>query len=451
MKINKYIYLVVFLVFNYVITKPLIASSKNENNALLTNRITKIDKYDIDFSKVESQITTPGGIGSSLVFKEQKDNKLYFHMLTDRGPNFEGPDTIKDEETIVFGSPEFKPYIGLVEVSPKDKTAHVISTTTLFDQNNREINGMFKSKSIYNNKVFVPLDRNLDVINQVNLGIDSESLAVDHDGSYWIGEEYVASLLHFTQDGKLIKRYLPGKELPAILSKISLNRGIEAMTITKSGKIVFVIESILSIGQDKEKTNFVRVVSFDPETEKSKMYIYKFDAQFYKAPSVKIGDIEAIDEDRFILIEQGREKTGNINNNLFMINLAGATDISTLDPKIANNLEFEPHTESSKIIPVQKKLLLELRKNGWTFEKAEGLAIIAPNKIAIANDNDFAMQGNLLSSNNEPLVMADYRLNILNKKVYNKDNLELENTKFITTSTKEQNQLWIIEFKENLF
>src|SRR6185312_11426381 len=43
------------------------------------------------------------------------------------------------------------------------------------------------------------------------------------------------------------------------------------------------------------------------------------------------------------------------------------------------------------IVPVQKTLAMDMLANGWpaSLEKAEGLAIIDANTIAIVNDNDY--------------------------------------------------------------
>ncbi len=438
---NSRKYILLILIFNYI-TISAISSAEN--------LVTKIEKYEIDFSKVAKEIIAPQGIGSSLAFKEQKNNKLYFYALTDRGPNFEGPDTLSGEETIIFSSPEFKPYIGLIEVSSLNKTAEVVAATTLFDADNKEINGIFKHRVKYGGDVFLPLNKNYEVIKQDKHGFDSEALGVEADGSFWVGEEYSVSLSHFSKEGKLIKKYEAGKELPAILNKYATNRGIESLSITKSGKVVFIMESTLDLGQDREHTNFVRVISFNPKDETSKMYIYPFDKNFYKAKSFKIGDMDAIDEDRFVVIEQGKEKNGKMHNRLFIMDLKGASDITNIDPEIADNLEFKTHQQLHKIKAINKEFMLDLREQGWDLEKAEGIAIIAPNKIAITNDNDFGIEAKLTSKDKGKIAFADCRLDLASKKIFYQNSTKAEDVTLAVQNTAEKSHLWIIEFNKPL-
>jgi hypothetical protein len=106
----------------------------------------------------------------------------------------------------------------------------------------------------------------------------------------------------------------------------------------------------------------------------------------------KIGDMFAISNSKFIIIEQGKTKDKKMRNIIYLMDIKGATDISRtkLD---GNKLEYKKDlSDLGNFKVIQKKELLDLREHSWDVEKAEGLAVL-PDKqtILVVNDNDFGL------------------------------------------------------------
>lgn len=81
-------------------------------------------------------------------------------------------------------------------------------------------------------------------------GADSEGIAALSDGSFWIAEEYGPSLLHVSRAGQIMVRWVPVgsgdcfkgasypivEALPAIASARKLNRGFEAIALSRRAR-----------------------------------------------------------------------------------------------------------------------------------------------------------------------------------------------------------------------
>ena len=106
---------------------------------------------------------------------------------------------------------------------------------------------------------------------------------------------------------------------------------------------------------------------------------------------MKLGDIAAINDHQFLVIEQGKDAQGTMQNRIYKIDLAKATDITDMTSG-QNALEADQDALGKRFQPVQKDLFLDLRQHGWTVEKAEGIVLLPDKKtLAIANDNDFGI------------------------------------------------------------
>lgn len=155
------------------------------------------------------------------------------------------------------------------------------------------------------------------------------------------------------------------------------------------------MQSILDINGETNKALFTRIIVFDPKTKKTKMYAYPVNmSKFKKAKDLKIGDIYAINDKQLLVIEQGKDKNGEMSNVINLVDLSKATDLTG---KKINEKELETisNPEELKKLNVEmasSKEILNLREHGWDMEKAEGLTLLPDGKtIAIVNDNDFGV------------------------------------------------------------
>jgi hypothetical protein len=365
--------------------------------------------------------------GSGLAFKEQLDSgELEFYCLTDRGPNGDGPNVPAPNGDGLMGSkifpaPGFTPSIGVLHVS--DAAAKLVSRIPIRISEEIMASGLPIPHGSAGSSAEVPLFDDLcpDVAGRIMFdagGIDSEAIAWDPKRqTLWVADEYGPFLLRIDPaTGIIQQRYAPGSGLPEVLALRRANRGMEGMTIDPaSDRIHAFLQSPLSDGKARysqtgkeEKVErfarFLRWVEFDPESGSTvRMLAYPLDGSLYhngRTGNAKLGDLVALGNGKFIVIEQGEGAHGAMINYLMLVDINGATDIgaagfnpATSDlEKSSMRGEAVDGADWSRVVPVQKTLLLNLNDIGWVAEKAEGLALVDAHTLAMTNDNDFGLK-----------------------------------------------------------
>ncbi len=364
------------------------AKAKQAAPAVLTTNAANVKVYHGGFG---SGITTvPGEEGS-------------FYLLTDRGPNVDG--TISSSK--VFALPSFTPTIGkfklqgdsLVMVSKIElKTNTGVKLTGL---PNPEGSGGIGETAYDTQSVLLQPDAN---------GLDSEGLVALTDGTFWISDEYGPHLVHVAANGNTIERINPygtgtgGKKLPAVFAKRRPNRGMEGLTITPDGKtLVGIMQSTMynPSSQDIVNKKLTRILFYDLATGSTRQYIYMQDAN-----GLSNSDIIAITDKTFLVLERDGEYPKDvakpaIYKRIYKIDISNATDISDAangaTGKLYNTKTPEQLTDAelqtNGVVAVTKTLVVDILKAipDYPHDKAEGLAIVKNDLIALANDDDFGV------------------------------------------------------------
>jgi hypothetical protein len=338
----------------------------------------------------------PLSVGSGLRLK-RGGPWLTFYGLSDRGPNGDAPDYLDasgvTHPTKSFLTPSFTPQLVKIEVLPF--LGPTVTATTPLRVGRARVSGI----PLAEHSPEVGLSENLTAFAPSANGVDSEGIDFDARGDAWICDEYGPSLLKVrVRTGEILQRLLPGEGLPAVISSRQPSRGFEGVAVTPNGKVYGLIQSTLDIaGSTKSKAQFIRVVEYDPATRATRTFAYPHDVAAYaKSGDAKLGDLIALDNRRFLLIEQGKDKDKKLRNLVYAVTLDGATDITgvTLSGGANAGLDLEYGTAAelaSQIVPMKKALVVDLRTYGWTFEKAEGLSLIDSRTLAVANDQDFGV------------------------------------------------------------
>ena len=390
--------------------------------------VTNIEKYKIELPDelIKSSGGFYSGIGSSIEFIKATDNTLEFIAISDRGPNY--PTRDKDDHIIMF-HPEFSPTIVKISVNSQTNQAKVTDFLKM-KYNFNYISGLNENN---NSKDEVIYNRKLNVI-KPKFGLDTESISILKNGNFVVGDEYYPSINIINhKNGEITQRLTPGNGIPEILKYRNFNRGFEALTVAPNGKIYAVLEGVLNIDTDtKQNAKLIRMIEVDLENSITKMYAYRFDYEEYKDSSkVKIGDIVAIDNFTFLIVEQGPTKDEQYRNIIYKINIKHATDIMNIKTITGKELEYADLDEFQNIKFIDKKFIFNPREYGWQNNKLEGLAKIDPYSIAITNDNDFAIVG----------------YNLINSKC-NAGKICTEAAP-LTDAALEKTDLWIIRFKDS--
>lgn len=415
-------------------------------STLTFSEVVNLKKFDIE---VPSQFMVPysgdesefkdgfkTGFGSALAFKNiNSDGTIKFYALTDRGPNADIPKYLKDGKSVpgkFFPAPNFTPSIGILKVD--DKKAEIIDKIELKDSTGKNITGLPLPLNRIGSTGEVALDLNMNSLGYDINGLDPEGIAIDKDGNFWISDEYGPFIIKVDKNGKILEKLEPGNGLPEIVKHRIPNRGIEGLTIDKNGNIYAAVQSTLNVdGKIKDTAIFTRVLKIDPDTKEVKTFAYPIDKNYKSNSAAKIGDIYAVDENKLLIIEQGKQK-GKMENLIYLVDFSKADDITTL-----GNLESKGNDLKIKL--GEKKLVVDLRKHGWDTEKAEGLTLLPDNKtIAIINDNDFGM------AINEDV--SPYHYNENEKQLYL--NNKATNQKLTLKKNTETSQLWLVTLKEEI-
>ncbi|MGL5579967.1 MAG: esterase-like activity of phytase family protein [Cetobacterium sp.] len=415
-------------------------------STLTFSEVVTLRKFDIE---VPSQFMVPyngdepefkdgfkTGFGSALAFKNiNSDGTIEFYALTDRGPNADIPKYLKDGKSVpgkFFPAPNFTPSIGILKVD--DKKAEIIDKIELKDSTGKNITGLPLPLDRIGSTGEVALDLNINSLGYDINGLDPEGIAIDKDGNFWISDEYGPFIIKVDKNGRILEKLEPGNGLPEIVKHRVPNRGIEGLTIDKNGNIYAAVQSTLNVdGKTKDTAIFTRILKINPATKEVKTFAYPIDKNYKSNSAAKIGDIYAVDEDKLLVIEQGKQK-GKMENLIYLVDFSKADDITSL-----GNLESKGNNLKIKL--GEKKLVVDLRKHGWDTEKAEGLTLLPDNKtIAIINDNDFGM------AINEDV--SPYHYNENEKQLYL--NNKATNQKLTLKKNTETSQLWLVTLKEEI-
>jgi hypothetical protein len=348
-----------------------------------------------------------GGFGSSVA--QDPNDPAVFYMLTDRGPNAAGTAA----NSIIFGKADFTPQIGKFRM--KDGVLTLEQTILLKNAAGQPLTGLPNPVGAGNTGE-TALDLSGQTLTPSADGIDSEGLVLAADGSFWISDEYGPHIAHFDATGRTIERINPfgtgtgGRTLPLVLARRRPNRGMEGLTITPDGKtLVGLMQSPMYNPSSTAVSGslVLRVVTFDIATGATKQYAYLME----NASLTGCSEIAAITNTSFLALERDGLYGGNTTSpatfkRVYKFDLAGATDISDPTNTAAGKLYGGQTVEQLKtaaglatagVVPVTKTLVLDLLTDispVYPHDKAEGLALIGNDMLAISNDDDFGVLDN---------------------------------------------------------
>ncbi|MDZ4662114.1 MAG: esterase-like activity of phytase family protein [Pseudomonadota bacterium] len=296
-----------------------------------------------------------------------------FLSHTDRGPNLNPLIETKDGRTMrPYPLASFTPEWFVLETNKKEKSLKVLKRVKLKTKQGSFLRGVpFRSRDRDSDE-WLTTESGKPIAASF-LGVDLEGITKDSEGNIWMCEEYLPSILKFSDKGILLKRYVPigslndqekvsveevlGKNvikeiLPAELTSKQINRGFEGITWFK-GRIYAAMQS--SLRQSKKQT--IPILELNPLTE---IITAEYEYPLLQPGVDKIGDMSS-SSDKIFLIEQN-----SVN---------GAEAVRKI---------YEVNNFSSRLL---KKTLVKDLKN--SDAKLEGLALTSENKIFVINDNDF--------------------------------------------------------------
>jgi hypothetical protein len=343
---------------------------------------------------IEGVAVPSSGWGSALAFVQ--GNNRDFYLLTDRGPNVDGPNSL----TKLFPAQSYAPRIyrahidgsqlrldGFIDLKRPDGT-----TLTGVPIPVGQCPGTVESAQTLAGAV-IPPDP---------FGVDSEGLVAQQDGTFWVSDEYGPFIVHFSADGRELQRLSAcNGGLPAVYKLRRPNRGMEGLTMTPDGQwLVGIMQAPLENPSSTGVRNVAtatRILFRHTSTGATREYLYLLDA-----PTTLNSEIMALSPTRFLVLERddffpAGSPAARVKK-VYEIDVSEATDISTQGALGATpvggtkTLEQASVAElSAAVKPVSKKMVIDLLVLGYPHDKPEGLALAPGGVLFVSNDDDFGI------------------------------------------------------------
>ncbi len=362
----------------------------------------ELKKYKFDEMPVvgthNGLIVKEGGV-SGIVYQNG-----VFYLISDRGPNADvaAGTAAKGKTPLLFPFPKYAPKVW--QATLEGDKLQVLRKYSIKRPDNSTASGLPLPPSGGNPEDMAWSDTLGTTIPYDTWGLDAEGLARTPNGDWWICEEYGTSIWQLDAQFRVKKRYTPFPSQPQdvaldpLWGKRRSNRGFEGITCTPNGKVYALLQSPANIPDEKtgQKSRLHRLLELDPATGLTRTFIYEHAVPQgnIRNQDWKIGDIAAINNKEFLVLEHAERKKESVKN-IYKISIESATPLSAaMEFHTPIEALIDANTLVSKgIYPVEKKLLADLTQLGWEqdHDKPEGLTVMSDSTFAVINDNDFGI------------------------------------------------------------
>jgi hypothetical protein len=327
-------------------------------------------------------------------------DETVFYLLTDRGPNLDGPAA----EEKIFPVPDFTPEIGVFRLA--GGRLELARAIPLQDAAGHPLSGLPNPPGLGGTGER-PLGPDGRPLGWDSAGLDPEGLALLEDGTFWIADEYGPHLVHVDRTGRTLERLNPfgaERRLPRVLARRRPNRGLEGLAaLPGDSMLAAILQSPLdNPAAAGRRSVAVRLILFHLPTGRSRQYLY-----FLDDPAYVTSEVAAAGPDRLLVLEQDTRfprdpRSPSRQKRIYEVDLSGATDVSDPadgpDGLLVSGRTLEALTgeelRAAGIVPVAKRLLVDLLDPaiGYAHNKAEGLARLPDGRLAVSNDDDFGIE-----------------------------------------------------------
>jgi hypothetical protein len=237
---------------------------------------------------------------------------------------------------------------------------------------------------------------------------DLESVRISKDGDLWFGEEFGPFILHTDATGKVLEAPIP---LPNVQSPqnpflptpdawtLPASRGFEGMAMSIDGKTLYPATEGALRNETDARRRFINEFDIRNGAYTGRRWQYHVDATF---PNAVIGDLTALDEHRFVLIErddfQGAESQHKL---IYLIDLRRVDTDGFLEKRLVLDLLHiaDPNGISLPARPGEFGV-----GNPFSFplQSVESLEVLNGERLLIANDNNYPFSDGRWSGRNRP-------------------------------------------------
>jgi hypothetical protein len=309
------------------------------------------------------------GMGSGA---SARDDLMRHYFVTDNGDTEDcGTQsfcTNADDKIFYLSHAQFTPAI--LEFSLNgESTAQLQNVVKLQDDNNNYISPFFhplmetnSSRSAFDpNGSKIPTDTtamNVKAVEKLSTGTNA--------GSYWIGDSYLASIAHISEDGHVLKRFVPkdwnvstsydiNDTLPLDLTKREVFAGIEALAVDEANATLYFMTAKPLVGDAPTNIRLYTVTlsaSMDDVLSVSNDHNYTL-----ASASNRVTEMQYLADDKLLIVE-----SDGTNSAVYGYNLITKVKSASLS-------------------------------NVTTPKDVQGLAPVSAGRYLLINDNTFGQNG----------------------------------------------------------
>ena len=214
--------------------------------------------------------------------------------------------------------------------------------------------------------------------------LDPESFQRMPDGTFWFGEEFGPSLVHTDAKGRVLAapaspdgvRSPDSPDLRGAAPTLGSSKGFEGMALSPDGRTLYPLLEGPVAGDDPQS---LRMYSFDTRTGR---YTGLKTTMRLESPADAIGDLVALDDDRFLVIERdGAQGAAARLKAVYLLDARDRDRDGFADKRLLVNLLAVPDPRGVAGAPGSFFT--------FPFVTIEQLAVIDDHTILVGNDNNF--------------------------------------------------------------
>jgi hypothetical protein len=224
---------------------------------------------------------------------------------------------------------------------------------------------------------------------------DLESVRRARDGSFWFGEEFGPFLLHTDAAGKVLEApiALPGVQSPQNpflpdpdAWTLRASRGFEGTALSIDGKTLYpTLEGALRNDPDPRR-RIVNEFDLRSRAYTGRTWQYRVNAAF---PDAVIGDLTALDQHRFVLIERDDDQGAQARQKkVYLIDLRRVDADGFLEKRLVLDL-LRIRDPDAISLPARPGEFGVGDPFSFPLQSVESLEVLGGERLLMANDNNY--------------------------------------------------------------
>lgn len=238
--------------------------------------------------------------------------------------------------------------------------------------------------------------------------LDIESLRIARDGTLWFGDEFGPFLVHTDATGKVLEAPIP---LPGVQSPqnpflpnpdawtIRASRGFEGMARSIDGKTLYpMLEGALRNDPDPRR-RILNEFDLRSEAYTARTWQYHVDAAF---PDAVIGDLTALDQHRFVLIERDDAQGADARQKkVYLVDLRRVDAQGFLEKKLVLDL-LRIRDPDGISVPARPGEFGVGDPFSFPLQSVESLEVLGGERLLVASDNNYPFSDGRWTARDRP-------------------------------------------------